>query len=504
MRYIWVGMFYVVLTQSVSAADFMGRWVALTDGEAGYKYEIVFAFNQEGDRFTGYIVGEMSPQVITDGKVSGDEMTFLVLRRDAAGEQGLQYAGRLTSEGLLIKAPTRAGGIPGHSRQWLAKRVSSEPPAPLPPKISLPPAGEVPWNGLAKTPPMGWNSYNKFDWVVTDQIIRENADAMVESGMKAAGYTYVNIDDSWEGKRDSQGNIRSNGKFPDMKSLADYVHSKGLKLGIYSSPGPRTCDRFEGSFGHEEQDAKTFAAWGIDYLKYDWCSAVGVYEDSSRPAVYAKMALALQATGRPIVFSLSEGHPQAGVWGPMAGLNLWRTTGDMRDTWESMSKIGFDQQIGLDRYAGPGHWNDPDMLQIGNGGMTDTEYRTHMSLWSLLAAPLLAGNDLRHMTPGIIEILTNREVIAVDQDPLGKQATRVTKNGDLEIWSRPLADGSHAAGLFNRGADAAKVTARWSDLGLTGSRKVRDLWAHAGRGLFAGEYSVEVPSHGVVLVKLTP
>jgi alpha-galactosidase len=220
-------------------------------------------------------------------------------------------------------------------------------------------------------------------------------------------------------------------------------------------------------------------------------------------AVYAKMGQALLDSGRPIVFSLCQyGVLKGPQWGAQVGGNLWRTTGDIRDTWESMSHIGFDLQVDLAPYAGPGHWNDPDMLEVGNGGMTNTEYRTHMSLWSLLAAPLLAGNDLRNIPPDISEILLNKEVIAIDQDPLGKQATRVSKAGDLEVWARPLSDSGHAVGLFNRGASAAKVTARFADLGIHGKCKIRDLWAHADRGEIADAFTAEVPSHGVVLLKL--
>jgi alpha-galactosidase len=372
-------------------------------------------------------------------------------------------------------------------------------------KIALPAAADVPYNGLAKTPPMGWNSWNKFASKVTDQIVRQIADAMVSNGMKDAGFIYVNIDDTWEAGRDAQGNIQTNSKFPDMKALADYVHSKGLKLGIYSSPGPKTCAGYEGSYQHEEQDAKTYAAWGIDYLKYDWCSATGVYEQQSMPAVYAKMGQALFTSGRPILFSLCEyGRLNVWQWGPRAGGNVWRTTGDIQDNWKSMSHIGFDLQADLAPYAGPGHWNDPDMLEIGNGGMTDTEYRTHMSLWALLAAPLLAGNDLRTVSPAVLQILTNKEVIAVDQDPLGKQAKRLAKDGDVEVWARPLAGGAFAVGLFNRGDSTSKVTARWSDVGFSGEARVRDLWAHADRGAAANEFSSEVPSHGVVMIRVEP
>src|SRR5437868_1119355 len=286
--------------------------------------------------------------------------------------------------------------------------------------------------------------------------------------MKDAGYIYVNIDNTWEGARDASGNIQSNRKFPDMRKLADYVHSKGLKLGIYSSPGPRTCANYEGSYGHEDKDAKTWAAWRIDYLKYDWCSASEVFKPSDMQAVYQRMGEALRASGRPIVFSLCQyGLEHVEKWGPDVGGNLWRTTGDIGDDWKSMSEIGFDRQLELTASAGPGHWNDPDMLEIGNGGMSETEYRTHMSLWSILAAPLLAGNDLRNMTPAIREILTNREVIAVNQDKDGKQGQRITKSGNQEVWARPLAGGAQAIGLFNRGGTPAKIALKWSDLGLT-------------------------------------
>src|SRR6202790_3023023 len=257
---------------------------------------------------------------------------------------------------------------------------------------------------VAETPPMGWNSWNYFAGKINDAIVRAQADAMVSSGMRDAGYVYINIDDTWEADRDAQGVIRTNSKFPDMKALADYVHGKGLKLGIYSSPGPNTCAGYKGTYGHEEQDARTYAAWGIDYLKYDWCAARNLYTDEEMQAVYQKMGDALLATGRPIVYSLCQyGRADVWKWGPEVGGNLWRTTGDIRDAWDSMAKIGFGQNQ-LSEWAVPGHWNDPDMLEIGNGGMTNTEYRTHMSLWSVLASPLIAGNDLRSMTSEIKEI----------------------------------------------------------------------------------------------------
>jgi len=358
---------------------------------------------------------------------------------------------------------------------------------------------------LASTPPMGWNSWNKFHGNITGQIVREIADAMVSSGMKDAGYVYVNIDDTWEGQRDAEGNIQTNEKFGDMKTLADYVHGKGLKIGIYSSPGPQTCAKFEGSYQHEEQDAKRFAAWGIDYLKYDWCSARDVYKQTEMPAVYKKMGDALKNSGRPMVFSLCQyGLEKVWDWAPSIGGNLWRTTSDIQDEWKSMSTIGFDKQVNLESYAGPGHWNDPDMLEIGNGGMSDVEYRTHMSLWAMLAAPLLAGNDIRNMDDATKAILLNKEVIAIDQDALGRQAHRVVKDGPKEIWVKPLANGDLAVALFNRGYTAELMSANWVDLEIKGSRhKVRDLWAHVDRGRVSDSYAVQVSSHGVIMLRVT-
>jgi alpha-galactosidase len=364
---------------------------------------------------------------------------------------------------------------------------------------------DVPSNGLAMTPPMGWNSWNKFRSKVDDKAVREIADAMVKNGMKAAGYVYVNIDDTWQGQRDAQGNIQANSKFPDMKALAEYVHSKGLKIGIYSSPGPQTCAHYEGSYGHEQQDARTFAAWGFDYLKYDWCSAGKLYPHDAETlqAVYQRMGDALHESGRPILFSLCEyGLGDVWKWGPKVSGNAWRTTGDIRDTWASMSKIGFSQNE-LAPWAGPGHWNDPDMLEVGNGGMTDIEYRTHFSLWSMLAAPLLAGNDLRTVSPDILKILVNRDVIAIDQDRLGKQATRAWKSGDEEVWTRPLENGDIAVAFFNRGAASTKIAVNWSDIGFKQKPKhARDLWRHKSVRLHRKEYSVTVPSHGVQMLRV--
>lgn len=366
---------------------------------------------------------------------------------------------------------------------------------------------------LVATPPMGWNSWNHFGDKVDDKVIRAAADALVSSGLRDAGYVYVNIDDTWEGSRDANGNIHPNSKFPDMKALADYVHSRGLKLGIYSSPGAKTCAGYEGSLGHEQQDADTYAKWGIDYLKYDLCSytkelkeRAGNDPDKSRAVmmeIYSKMHEALGHTGRPIVFSLCQyGWQAVWRWGAAAGGNSWRTTGDIEDNYNSMASIGFSQ-AGLSPFAGPGHWNDPDMLEVGNGGMTPMEYRTHMSLWALLAAPLLAGNDLSSMSADTRKILLNREVISVDQDPAGRQGDRVYTEGPLEVWSKPLADGSIAVGIFNRWTMPLSLAVPLARLGFKrGAVTGRDLWEHADLSPIHDTYQAHVPPHGVVLLRL--
>jgi alpha-galactosidase len=362
----------------------------------------------------------------------------------------------------------------------------------------------------AITPPMGWNSWNHFHRNVTEADVRAAADVIVKSGMRDAGYLYVNIDDTWEGERDAQGIIHSNEKFPDMKALADYVHAKGLKLGIYSSPGPKTCAGYEGSYNHEEQDAKTYAEWGVDFLKYDLCSFRKIMADQTAGdpqkqkemmrAAYKKMEQALQATGRPIVYSLCQyGLGSVWQWGPSVEANLWRTTGDISDTYERMSSIGFSQ-VGLSKYAAPGHWNDPDMLEVGNGGMTADEYRTHMSLWVLLAAPLLAGNDLSKMTAETLSILTNKDAIAIDQDSLGKQGDRAWAEGASEIWTKPLSDGKIAIGLFNRSDSPARIPLQTRLLGLSSTATFQDVWK--GTNITVHDSQIfEVPTHGAVLLK---
>jgi len=366
---------------------------------------------------------------------------------------------------------------------------------------------------VAPRPPMGWNSWNHFAGRVTDADIRSAADFLVNTGMRDAGYVYVNIDDTWQGKRDANGLLHSNERFPDMKALSDYIHAKGLKFGIYSSPGARTCAGYEGSLGHEADDARMYAAWGVDFLKYDLCS---LREDMKKAkadhpddpdvtknlmiAAYRKMGDALRASGRTIVYSLCQyGVDQPWTWGPSVGASMWRTTGDISDSYARMSKIGFSQ-AGLAGFAGAGHWNDPDMLEIGNGKMSEDEYRTHMSLWAILAAPLLAGNDLSKMGEADRRILTNKEAIAIDQDALGKQGDRLYQNGDLEVWTRPLSGGRVAVGLFNRGASASDISIQLAQVGFPRGGKLRDVWKQKDLGSHSGTFTDTVPTHGVTLL----
>src|SRR5690348_8780303 len=469
--------FLFFLALSCRAADLTGNWVVSIPNADGTARKTYLNLKQDGDRITGTIRLTQFFYTITSSTGNAGAFTIVGTMKDGNTDRRVTYEGKLVSDDELHFSTRRNANSP--PVEQIAHRAPAGEGA-LPARLPLPPLHKVRDNELARTPPMGWNSWNKFAGRVNDEIVRGVADAMAGNGMRDAGYVYINIDDTWEASRDPQGNITTNKKFPDMKALAGYVHSKGLKIGIYSSPGPNTCAGYEGSYGHEEQDARTYAAWGIDYLKYDWCGARNIYTDQEMQAVYQKMGDALLKAGRPILYSLCQyGRDDVWKWGPEVGGNAWRTTGDIRDTWDSMTKIGFSQDE-LAIWAAPGHWNDPDMLEIGNGGMTDDEYRTHLSLWAILAAPLLAGNDLRNMAPTILEILTNREVIAVNQDKDGKQGRRIAKSGDQEVWSKPLIGDGLAIGLFNRGDAPAKITVKWSDLGLkTAPAHARDLWGQS-------------------------
>jgi alpha-galactosidase len=380
---------------------------------------------------------------------------------------------------------------------------------------------------LALTPPMGWNSWNCWGCAVDQERILASARALVETGLINHGWSYVNIDDCWMVKpnspdplvngpaRDEQGLLRCNRKFPDMAGLTRALHEMGLKAGIYTSPGPATCQGYEGSYGHEMQDAVRFSLWGFDYLKYDWCAYSDIETQRDRPALtkpYHLMKTCLDRVERDIVYSICQyGMGQVWQWGREVGGNCWRTTGDITDTWDSVSSIGFSQGP-YSAYAGPGHWNDPDMLVLGQVGwgpslhqtrLTPNEQYTHMSLWCLLCAPLLLGCDLTQLDDFTLSLLTNDDVLEVNQDPLGQQAQRLTRQGYQEVWAKEMEDGSLAAGLFNRSEFPERVTVRWGDLKITGSRRVHDLWRQVDLGQFTDAFTAKVPRHGVVLVRIS-
>ena len=471
-----------------------GVWTLRVSNNDGTYHTTYFKLKQDGDALTGSVIANYRETPISEGTVKDGKIHFVV----GNPPRQRSYEGSVEGDRLKVQAKSANGRVLDEGSAERGSAEAAGPPAPLP----LPALHDIPDNGLARTPPMGWNSWNHFARRIDDKTVREIADGMVTSGMKDAGYIYVNIDDAWQGSRDSAGNLQPNTKFPDMKALADYVHSKGLKIGIYSSPGPTTCAAYEGSFGHEQQDANTYAKWGFDYLKYDWCSAGAIYKDSDMKPVYQKMGDALKSTGRPIVYSLCQyGRDEVWTWGAKVGGNLWRTTGDINDSWKSMEEIGF-RQLEIAPFASVGHWHDPDMLEVGNGGMTDDEYRTHMGMWAMLRAPLLAGNDVRTMPDATKAILMNRDVIAIDQDRAGKPARLLKRDGDTEVWIRPLSDGANAVAFFNKGSQPANVSLQWSEIGGKPPKRGRDLWAGSDFKPSGTSYSVAVPVHGIVLLRL--
>jgi alpha-galactosidase len=376
---------------------------------------------------------------------------------------------------------------------------------------------------LAITPPMGWNSWNTFACDINEDLIRKTADAMVSSGMKDAGYLYINLDDCWHGQRDANGFIHEDAdRFPSgMKALADYVHSKGLKIGIYSDAGTKTCGGKPGSRGHEYQDAITYANWGIDYLKYDWCNTDGLKSDEA----YKTMRDAIYSAGRPMVFSICEwGETKPWTWATTIG-HSWRTTGDITNCWDCVMGYGtwsklsilsiLDKQMELRKYAGPGHWNDPDMLEVGNG-LSTSESRAHFSLWCMLAAPLIAGNDIRNMSAETCDILTNKEVIAIDQDPLGVPCYKMYGRGDFEVYAKPMSNNEVAICFLNRGEKPIDFEFKWKDFsisdGVSGKSynfnttefKLRDCWQKKDIGSTATPFRSTVQPHDVILVRLKP
>jgi alpha-galactosidase len=385
------------------------------------------------------------------------------------------------------------------------------------------PANAQKFAGLAPTPPLGWNSWNHVGCNVSEATLKAAADQMLSSGMKAVGYQYVVVDDCWHGARDANGFIQADPqRFPNgLKAVADYIHEKGLKFGIYSDAGWKTCGGRPGSRGYEFQDALVYARWGVDYLKYDWCNTDGLNAEGA----YQTMRDALAAAKRPVVFSLCEwGSNKPWLWGKDVG-HLWRTTGDVHEcfdcvvdhgTWKSWGVMQIlDMQEGLRAHSGPDHWNDPDMLEVGNG-MSTAEDRAHFSLWAMLAAPLMAGNDLAKMTPATREILTNAEVIAVDQDKLGVQGFRAYKMGDVELWAKPLSAGNLAVTFLNRATTTATLRFAWREHRVEdlvsktdfdfnkATYQVRNLWTHKPLGSTKTDLSLKIAAHDVVVLRLSP
>ena len=364
------------------------------------------------------------------------------------------------------------------------------------------------YEGLALTPPMGWNSWNAFRCDISEDLIKEIADKFIESGMKDAGYEYIVIDDCWQVSRDENGKIVPDPeRFPSgIKALADYVHSKGLKFGIYSCAGTKTCQNRPGSNGYETIDANTYAEWGVDYLKYDWCNSEGIDPHKA----YTDMSKALVDTGRPIVFSICEwGNSRPWVWVQNVG-HLWRTTNDILDCWDCRREWGgmgwtiiLDAQVGLEKFAGPGHWNDPDMLEVGNGKMSYNEYVAHFSFWCLLAAPLMAGNDLRKMDDSTKEILMNKDAIAINQDVAGIQGSKVYDEGDFEIWKKELDNGDIAVIYFNRNQRSFNYPTLWEEIGVTNNMTVYDIWKHENIGEVDQLKDLLLDGHSVKFFRLT-
>jgi alpha-galactosidase len=434
-----------------------------------------------------------------------------VFRIPATGEAPLTFAARNLPEGLVLDSKTGVitGAIARDGRTDVEVSVTN---ARGRATRSLTIVGGK--DALALTPPLGWNSWNVWGRSVDDAKVRAAADAMESSGLAAHGYQFISTDDGWEGARGGEGVLQPNEKFPNMKGLTEYVHAKGLKAGIYSSPGARTCEGLPGSLGHEETDARTWAEWGFDLLKHDWCSYGSTMPDQPLADLqkpYIVMREALDTVNRDIVYSLCQyGMGKVWEWGEQVGGNFWRTTGDLTDVWSNMAAVGF-RQAGREKWSKPGHWTDPDMLVVGKVGwgpnihdtrLTPNEQITHITLWTIQAAPLLIGADMAQFDKFTTDLMTNHEVLEVNQDVLGRGGSRVWQQDRLEVWARPLADGTTAVALFNRGLQAATVTAQWADIGVTGRQPVRDLWQQRDVGTFADRFSIRVPAHGAVLIKV--
>ncbi|RVU03190.1 alpha-galactosidase [Mucilaginibacter limnophilus] len=489
-------------------------------GKPGTTLTYIFAEQKTGKSIMAI---EQSPYILTPRpqetpRINGAQITGvrpnspLIYKIAATGKKPLTYSATQLPDGLKLDSATgiitgsiaKAGDYPVNISVKNTLGTTS--------RTMTIKVGDM----LALTPAMGWNSWNCWGTSVTAEKVKSSAQALIDKGLIDHGWTYINVDDAWEASaRSADGTIVTNEKFPDMKALGDWLHSHGLKFGIYSSPGRLTCGGYLGSLGHELQDAETYNKWGVDYLKHDWCSYSEVAGSDTSLETFMKpyrvMQKALRAQPRDIYYSLCQyGMKDVWKWGPQVDANSWRTTGDITDTWESLHDIGF-RQYKLSEYARPGRWNDPDMLIVGKVGwsgnlrntrLTPDEQYTHISLWSLLASPLLIGCDISQIDDFTLNLLTNDEVIAVNQDTLGKQARRVLAKNEYEVYVKELADGSKAVGLFNLADKYRTISVKPSEISLSPSAQVRDIWRQKDLGKIAEGLTYKLPPHGVMLIKV--
>ena len=499
---------WIPLLAASPRADLGGAWVTQITPDNPTPQLLVF--EHRGGAWTGRMTSRFGTLTLENVVFDGEQLSFSeVFDLGLSRVRPVRAYGELRGEELHLRIPILTGsGFWGDQqpisgfRMRVAHRTNTAGAAALqditPRNQSLSP---LPSNALGRRPPMGWSSWNHFEDKIDDQTVRQMADAIVLSGLREAGYIYINIDDGWQDGRDKKGALVPNARFPDMRALADYVHARGLKLGIYSAAGTQTCANYIGSYGHEEQDAQTFAKWGVDALKYDWCDAAdGLYSTPAEmQAAYWRMGKALQATGRPIFYVISQyGLFNVAQWAGKVGANAWRTTFDISDQWSRIDHIAL-QQIGREADAGPGGWNDMDGLEVGNGGMTLEECRTQMTLWSMLNSPLILGNDVRNMTAQIQALVANREVISVNQDPLGISAVALRETS--ELWTKPLSNGDVAVALINHDDAPSEKQLSWSMVGLPKVVSVRDLWQHTYLSGLSDVYRVVIPAHGAVLLR---
>jgi alpha-galactosidase len=466
---------------------------------------IVPGMPYENVRFSGVLADDMMQVTSLD---EGKGVFTLQARRSdesvlpAAGPSAAQPASLQPLPAPRVQPPPRPPS-PASARP-IPEPEAAAPASRPATKLPLPELRDLEPNGLAQTPLMGWSSRQKLGSRTDDAAIRQAVEGLVESGLNLIGYDYVEIGDGWQGFRDAQGVLHPNERFPDMKALGDYIHAQGLKFGLTASAAPKSCNGLEGSYGHEEQDARTFAEWGVDYVVYEWCGAEALHPtEGEMRAVFQKMGEALRASGRDIVYGISQkGQFNVEQWAPRTGASLWRTGNELEENWASVGAAGFAQN-GKETAVRPGAWNDPGLLQTGNAGMTADGSRMQINLWAVLSAPMMLGNDVRIMTRETVALLSNREVLAINQDKLGRQGKRIAQTADTQVWAKPLADGSLAVAFFNTSLRTTSVAVTWEQLGISGPHLARDLWWRENLGIANDRYVVVLTGGTSMLLKLS-